>query len=292
MDVYKCHGFNFKIYDKISLYPSSMVKLIPFGNHIYFDGDLYSIRDLIFDCNINDINKRPYGFFNVEVVAPDNLDYPILQTKFLTKDGLRTVAPLGSWKGVYSSTEIYNAIDNFGYKFKINSGVLFPRTVLFEDFINHFYEMKANSTKDNPRYYIAKLMMNSLYGKMGQSYLLEKHFIVQGSELTNLIQNKSLEISSILELDTDVDNPMALVSFLNKNLFNVPKSYKGSISIASEISADARVSMSLIIKYCIENGYIIYYMDTDSLVLDRALPDYFVSNNELGKIKLEHKIEA
>ena len=152
--------------------------------------------------------------------------------------------------------------------------------------------MKANSTKDNPRYYIAKLIMNSLYGKMGQSYLLEKHFIVQGSELTNLIQNKSLEISSILELDTDVDNPMALVSFLNKNLFNVPKSYKGSISIASEISADARVSMSLIIKYCIENGYIIYYMDTDSLVLDRALPDYFVSNNELGKIKLEHNIEA
>ena len=50
--------------------------------------------------------------------------------------------------------------------------------------------------------------------------------------------------------------------------------------------------MSLIIKYCIENGYIIYYMDTDSLVLDRALPDYFVSNNELGKIKLEHNIEA
>ena len=73
MDVYKCHGFNFKIYDKISLYPSSMVKLIPFGNHIYFDVDLYSIRDLIFDCNIIDINKRPYGFFNVEVVAPDNL---------------------------------------------------------------------------------------------------------------------------------------------------------------------------------------------------------------------------
>ena len=91
----------------------------------------------------------------------------------MTKEGYRTVSPLGTWSGLYSTTEIYNAMDNFGYDFKINRGILFNRTVMFEEFVKFFFEMKAISSKDNPRYYIAKLMMNSLYGKMGQSFLLE-----------------------------------------------------------------------------------------------------------------------
>ena len=36
------------------------------------------------------------------------------------------------------------------------------------------------------------------------------------------------------------------------------------------------------------NGYILYYMDTDSFVVNKPLPDWMVSNNQLGKLKLEH----
>jgi hypothetical protein len=34
----------------------------------------------------------------------------------------------------------------------------------------------------------------------------------------------------------------------------------------------------------------IYYSDTDSIVTDLKLPESMVSSNELGKLKLEHKI--
>lgn len=35
----------------------------------------------------------------------------------------------------------------------------------------------------------------------------------------------------------------------------------------------------------------IYYSDSDSIVTDARLPVYIVSNNELGKFKLEHEIQ-
>ncbi|MGH2179861.1 hypothetical protein, partial [Enterococcus faecalis] len=34
----------------------------------------------------------------------------------------------------------------------------------------------------------------------------------------------------------------------------------------------------------------IYYSDTDSIVVDKKLPESIVSSNELGKLKLEHEI--
>lgn len=98
----------------------------------------------------------------MEVTTPDNLDDPILQTRVMTTNGMRTVAPLGTWTDAYSSSEIYKNMVNFGYKIKIFRGYLFDRKVMFNDFVKYFFEMKASSKKDNPRYYIPKLMMNSL----------------------------------------------------------------------------------------------------------------------------------
>lgn len=169
VDVYRAHGFDLYYYDVDSLYPGSMLSLMPVGNPIYFEGDInsiHAIKDFVFEPNSKDPLKRPYGFFEVEVTAPYNLEYPILQTRVQTDDGYRTMTPLGKWTGVYSSEEIYNAMDNFGYKFKILRGYLFHREYVFNDFVDHFYNMKCNtpSLKSNPRYFIAKLLLNSLNG--------------------------------------------------------------------------------------------------------------------------------
>lgn len=288
--------------------------------------------NFIYEINPLDPSKRPYGFFEVEVETPEFLQYPILQTRYKTHDGVRTVSPLGKWTGVYSTTEIYNAMDNFGYKFKVLRGFLFPRQVIFQDFVKHFYNIKSNTSKDDPRYYIAKLIMNSLYGKMGQGYELETHAIVSENELMDLIQDKNIEVSSIVELgDTDI-NPSNLIINNFKSNLSIPKgpkvltpdnlfdsdesdlqnlnfisfldkqkyhndnldlltSFKGSNPIASEVAGDSRVDMSIDIKFLIENDYIIYYMDTDSLVVNKPLPDWMVSPTELGKLKLEYFIE-
>ena len=105
--------------------------------------------NFVFKTDPSDPLQRPYGIFEVEVETPNNLEYPILQTRVNTFDGIRTVSPLGKWTGVYSSTEIYNAMDNFGYKFRIIRGYFFPRVEMFNKFVDYFYNLKSNTPKDN-----------------------------------------------------------------------------------------------------------------------------------------------
>ena len=52
-----------------------------------------------------------------------------------------------------------------------------------------------------------------------------------------------------------------------------------------------RVTMSRYIKSLIANKYKLYYMDTDSLIIDQPLPESMVSDTMLGKFKLEHVIK-
>ena len=49
--------------------------------------------------------------------------------------------------------------------------------------------------------------------------------------------------------------------------------------------------MANLFKYLIDNDYTIYYKDTDSIVVDKPLPDFLVSSTELGKLKLEHVLK-
>ena len=94
-------------YDVNSLYPFVMKTFkYPIGSPTYFEGD------------INKIDKNAFGFFFCKIQAPENLNHPILQLHKRTKEGIRTIAPLGNWEGMYFSEELYNA-RKFGYKFEI-----------------------------------------------------------------------------------------------------------------------------------------------------------------------------
>ena len=94
VDVYKPFSKNKdKIYryDVNSLYPYVMRDyLMPVGNPIYFEGDITTISE---GSGYNLINK-PFGFFEVEVTAPIDMNIPLLQMRIKTKAGTRTIAPL------------------------------------------------------------------------------------------------------------------------------------------------------------------------------------------------------
>jgi hypothetical protein len=72
-------------YDVNALYPYQMhSQPMPVGTPSYFEGDIRVIK------------PNAFGFFYCKIIAPDNLMHPILQTHVQTKNGTRTIAPLGS----------------------------------------------------------------------------------------------------------------------------------------------------------------------------------------------------
>lgn len=77
------------------------------------------------------------------------LEHPILQLKHKTKNGFRTLSPLGEWFGTYFSEELYNS-EKVGYEYQIYSGYLFERHNVFSEFIKELYQIKESHNKSDP----------------------------------------------------------------------------------------------------------------------------------------------
>jgi len=262
-------------YDVNSLYAFIMSKFkMPVGAPTYFEGDILNKED------------KPFGFFYCKIIAPDNLKYPIIQTHIKTKDGTRTVAALGIWNDMLFSEEIYNAM-KFGYKFEVKWGYLFNSTVIFDDFVNDLYKIRLEYPKTDPMNMVSKLVMNSLYGRFG----MDDEFI--NSEIMQFKDYEKFEKldknNSIIDVKVMGDNCIVKIKNpkveLDTNLDNGCEKHNVYISISSAISAYARIKMS---KFKNNPNYILYYSDTDSIIISKPLEAIFVSNTELGKFKLEH----
>lgn len=57
------------------------------------------------------------------------------------------------------------------HKFKPKRGFLFRQDYLFKDYVQNLYELRISSPKISPINIIAKLLLNSLYGRFGMKDL-------------------------------------------------------------------------------------------------------------------------
>nr|WUR10578.1 DNA polymerase [Elmerina hispida] len=279
-------------FDVNSLYPTTMSKgmFMPVvsaeKNYVeFFEGDISLI-----DQNKE---KKAFGFFKVNVETTKDLEHPILQLKTDTSpyggSGIRTISPLGKWNYTYFSEEISNAVsEKNGYKVDIISGYLFNKFDIFSEFIDELYKIKEAHDKNDPWYAIAKLLMNSLYGRFGMDPNFENHSFIEDLDL-----DKFLNKFDVLDIKS-LDNNILLISYIDKEdiekslfsdqTFSGFKSKNVSISIASAITAYARIFMS---KFKNDPNIKIYYTDTDSLYIDKPLEEKFIGK-KLGQFKLEH----
>ena len=283
VDVYKPQptSENTKVigYDVNSLYPYAMKNYpMPCGEPIYFEGDILN-PNIIKLSHIGE--DKPFGIFEVDIECPLDIKIPLLQTRVKTKKGTRTIAPVGTWTGHYFSDELYNA-SKFGYKFKVKRGYLFEKRDIFSSYVDSLYKIKESSKYGEPNYIISKLLLNSLYGRLGMNPVTEQHLIVSNDNPTDFYSN--MIITNVI----DLKNGKELISYFKQhtddNLEENSDIKNISVVTSSIVTASARIQMSL---YKTIKGLIIYYSDTDSLYVNMELDNKYIGP-ELGKLKLEH----
>jgi len=266
VDMYIPEGKNIKCLDVNSLYPSQMEsQLMPISNPTYFEG------------NIRKINPNAFGFFFCEIIAPEDIKHPIIQTRVKIHGVTKTIAPVGIWEDMLFSSEMDNAM-KFGYKFNILWGYRFNSKNIFKDYVDLLYEIRSNYPKSDPMNFITKILLNSLYGRFGMNDNFDNIEVIHKNYFLDF-ENKFIDqITDKIELDDHI-----LVFFISPE--GVSRDHNVSVGIAAAITAYSRIHMS---QFKNNPKINLYYFDTDSIYTDSEIDKSFIDPKILGKLKLEY----
>jgi hypothetical protein len=168
----------------------------PVGSPTYveLDSDLGQVKNTYFN------NKNHFGFYFVDVFAPDFLSAnPLL----LKRVGNVSLAAVGNWSGWYPSPLLEYAI-RLGYQITPRKAYLYKRGLIFSKYVNTLYNMRLQYPKGNPRNLICKLLLNSLYGRFGHSNFSRTS--VTSTEIKNKIRALFSLQDEIRTLEDGLDN--------------------------------------------------------------------------------------
>lgn len=244
------------VYDVNSMYPWAMKYcLLPYGEPYYFSGE--------YKPNHN------YPLYVINLVAEFSLKpgmYPSIQLKhtmfysdneYIEKSIAPTVLTLTSvdYELFLHNYDVNILEFNGGYMFKAKRG-------MFDEYIDYWYDVKANAKKTGNKGMekIAKLMLNSLYGKFGA---------------------RREGCSKIPYYDSNAD----IVRYKKSE----PEERKGGyLPIATFITSYCRDKIIRAAEVC---GDRFIYADTDSVHIlgNEPVPGMDVDNYRLGAFKLEEE---
>ena len=241
---FKSNNTFLKCYDINSLYPYVMKHFkYPIGN---------------FTTTVKPITTEYIS--EIEWSCPKHIKYPLLPIK---KDG-KLLFCTGHGQGVYSRHEIEKA-QELGYKIKFIRSWNFKQSeFLFSDYVDFWYDIKCKS-KGSKRS-LAKLMLNSLYGKFGTRSERERYIINPNKDWIKKNHKKwGLHDFGHYELWSD------------KFKFTMPYV---NVPIIIYVTSLSRLQLYKYIEMC---GDDLYYCDTDSVFTTKEIP----VSDEIGGMKLE-----
>lgn len=240
-------------YDINSLYPTVMreisVPIHPMPSK--------TIGDPLTDC----------GFFECTVFVPP-MYYPPLPVVQRVKKQEKLIFPTGTFRGTWYSDELQYA-SQFGVKIlKVHKVLLFSdRHPLFKDFVDEMYNIRINSNKNSVDNILAKLVMNSCYGRFGLNRLRER-----------------------MEFDYGQDNfdPCYEIPY-GDSLCRIGKVKEYSNQTHSHVAVSAAITSNARIKnhQMLIKDPTVFYTDTDSkFTLQKEK-----TSDELGGLKLEYELK-
>lgn len=250
-------------YDVNSLYPYTMLSPMPISEPIF--------------CLPENINvKKDMGFVNCDIEFWNENKIPLIPYKLKLKYSKKLIYPLGKWKA-WLDLDMYRKALEVGYKLKINHGIIFNVEPIFKNYIEDFYKLRF---MNDAMSLIAKLLMNSLYGKFAQKRDRKQIIKFLGCEDLNYCKNKCGH-------KNDDGECLLTVYNLEENLYQVETISKSKHiipSISAHITTLSQLKLYDFIEKC--NGDITY-CDTDSIITSKKLP----TSKNLGELKMEYEIE-
>lgn len=252
--------------DVNSMYPAVMLKFdypnkflfylknITYSRFIKFMSENYCIADVIIDTN------KPY--------------YAIVKDHKL-------VFPVGRFQTQLHHCELQRAIEH-GHIVKVLAVSVYDKAKFFDSYVNFFYDTKIQSEKDGNKAwrFIAKLFMNSLYGKFGQS----------GKHRDRVATCEPEQMLRVHGYDATEEMAITLI-YWNGEIYkdyDGGESYLSVPSIAGAVTAYAR---EMLMRYIELAGFEnVFYVDTDSLITNRegfTGLNSFIDKYSLGYLKLE-----
>ncbi|RGB22184.1 DNA polymerase B 2 [Rhizophagus diaphanus] len=285
VDVYRPHliGEGY-YYDVNSLYPTAMCRPMPVG-----------LPKLV-SLTVNQFLEGDfYGFVQATVRAPTKEYIGLLPIKYQGK----LICPGGTFSGLFFSEELYFALTNGYTLVKMTLAYEFTKGVnTFLDLITQLNSMKieAQINKQPTIRNLAKLLMNSMYGRFGMHPSLSLHGIYSPEEMKKITHAWMVQNSLVfgeLSLVTLLLNEKWILENqgkegLVKHLTNLGNNT--NVAIAAAVTAHSRMIINGYKLLALKLGLELYYSDTDSLVLNGPLPSEYLDSAILGKLKLEHRI--
>lgn len=250
VEVYKGYMKKGYAYDINSLFPSVMLNKMPMGDSHF----------------THTFKKDKIGFYKVDLgFTPDFYISPLLikrGSKFSHKNYF--VKGAGSY---YLCSETLKYLkQEFGINFKVNFGYYFQdQEYLFNDFVKTFYDLKMNA-KDEVSRMIAKLFLNSLYGKFGQARWKESVEKINSNNMFEQFTEFSPEYALIL------------VKKESHSKFIMPY-------IASYITELARLEHFKLMNQFSESQF---YCDTDNMFTTQK----YSTGKDIGELKDEGIFEG
>jgi len=151
------------------------------------------------------------------------------------------------------------------------------------------YNIRLQYSKDHPMNYIAKILLNSLYGRMGMDDRFTYTSVVSKDSFLKYEEKNYFKIKDVIDLG---ENYLVEVEGdeTRTMLDDRTESHNINISISSAVTGYARILMS---QFKNNSMLKLYYTDTDSIYTNlnpyklNKLNKNIVDSKLLGKLKLE-----
>lgn len=259
-----------------SMYPFVMSKeLYPTKPHSRIPIEGLGIEDI---RNALDSGKFVIGGFDI-----------LLKEPFLALKRNKLIFPVGRIKNAYmTSPELEYLLDGAGEILRVNSAMVYDQDNIFSSYVDFFYNLKSNARTPIMKE-LAKLFLNSLYGKFGQrengdiepDNSPENDIICQENKIGAFWVQQGHDHYKVMKIGDQF--------YKIKPQLQTPGNQSSPV-ISSAVTSYARVYLwDLIKKAGVEN---VYYCDTDSIFTNKTGYERleclgFIDNKQLGKLKVE-----